>query len=90
MHLALRPGRNLALLNALLREVVARDAIDHAYVAQHTVGYADLDDEVKSCAPEWAAEICGLQADEIRAAAELLAGADRLLSTVLQGVYQAN
>lgn len=90
VHLALRPGTNLALLNALLHELVARDAIDHDYVARHTVGYDDLVAEVEHCTPEWAAEICGLEADEIRAAAELLAGAERLLSTVLQGIYQAN
>ena len=42
VHLALRPGTNLALLNGLLHELIARDAIDHADVARHTVGYDDL------------------------------------------------
>lgn len=90
VHLAPRPGTNLALLNALLHELIARDAVDHAYVERCTVGYDDLVAEVEPCTPEWAAAICEIGADEIRAAADLLAGSERLVSTVLQGVYQSN
>ncbi len=90
VHLALRPGTNLALLNALLHGLIARDAIDHAYVEAHTVGYDDLVREVERCTPAWAAELCGLEVAEIHAAVELLAGAERLVSTVLQGVFQAH
>src|SRR3954453_11813050 len=39
VHLAVRSGTNLALLNAMLHELIAHDHVDHAFVDAHTVGY---------------------------------------------------
>ncbi|WP_369142586.1 molybdopterin oxidoreductase family protein [Streptomyces sp. R44] len=90
VHLAPRGGTNLALLNALLHEIIRTDRVDHAYVDRRTVGFEDLTARVADCTPEWAETICDVPASRIRCAAELLGSADRLLSTVLQGVYQAH
>jgi anaerobic selenocysteine-containing dehydrogenase len=90
VHLAPRPGTNLALLNALLHELIENDWVDHQYVGRNTVGYDELVKQVGRCTPEWAAEICGIDADAIRRAAQLLGSAGRLLCTVLQGVYQSH
>jgi anaerobic selenocysteine-containing dehydrogenase len=90
VHLAPRPGTNLALLNALLHEVIAHDWVDHAYVDAHTVGFAELEEQTRTCTPEWAAEICDVPAADISRAAEILGRAERLLATVLQGVYQSH
>ncbi|NUS80209.1 MAG: molybdopterin-dependent oxidoreductase [Streptomyces sp.] len=90
VHLAPRSGTNVALLNALLHEIIRTDRVDHAYVEAHTVGYDDLAARVADCTPAWAAGICDVPAAKITEAAELLGGAERLLSTVLQGVYQSH
>ncbi|MEU1147480.1 nitrate reductase [Streptomyces sp. NPDC005863] len=90
VHLAPRPGTNLALLNALLHEIIRTDRVDHAYIEAHTVGFDELSARVATCTPVWAAEICDVPAARIGEAAELLGTADRLLSTVLQGVYQSH
>jgi anaerobic selenocysteine-containing dehydrogenase len=90
VHLAPRPGTNLALVNALLHEVIEHAWVDRAFVDAHTVGYEELAKEVADCTPEWAAEICAVNASDIRAAAELVGHSDRLLATVLQGVYQSH
>lgn len=45
---------------------------------------------VASCTPEWASAICDVPAAAISEAAGLLGSAERLLSTVLQGVYQSH
>ncbi|MEU6619704.1 nitrate reductase [Streptomyces litmocidini] len=90
VHLAPRPGTNVALLNALLHEVVRSDRIDHDFVESHTVGFEELRKRVAECTPAWAADICDVPAAAIGRAAELLGGAERLLSTVLQGVYQSH
>jgi anaerobic selenocysteine-containing dehydrogenase len=90
VHLALRSGTNLALLNALVHELFAHGWIDEDYVGRHAVNREELESTVEQCTPEWAAEICGLDPGEIRAAAELIGTAERLLSTVLQGVYQSH
>ncbi|MFI6849488.1 molybdopterin oxidoreductase family protein [Kitasatospora sp. NPDC050467] len=90
IHLAPRPGTNLALLNALLNEIITTGRVDHAFVAAHTVGFDRLAERVSSRTPEWAAQICDIPAAEIRRTAELIADTDRLVSTVLQGVYQSH
>jgi ferredoxin-nitrate reductase len=90
IHLALRNGTNLALMNALVHELIARDWVDLDYVVANTVGFEELDRNVKDCTPEWAAEICGLEARDIEAAAELIGTTERLFSTVLQGFYQSH
>src|SRR4051812_12855984 len=69
VHLAPRLGTNVALLNALLHEVIANGWVDENYIAEHTVGYDELVKQVAGCSPEWAAEICGVEADDIRRAA---------------------
>jgi anaerobic selenocysteine-containing dehydrogenase len=90
VHLAPRPGTNVALLNALLHEIIRTDRVDTAYVDAHTVGFEDLAKAVEPCTPRWAAGVCDLPAASIERAAELLGGAERLVSTVLQGVYQSH
>ncbi len=90
VHLAPRPGTNVALMNGLLHEVIAHDWVDHAYVDAHTVGYAELEKQVAEYPPERVAEICDVPVEDLRAAARLVGTADRLLSTVLQGFYQSN
>lgn len=90
VHLAVRSGTNLPLLNAILHELIATDRVDHAFVGAHTVGYDELVDRVKDCTPEWAAGICDVPAEKIREAAEILGAHERILSTCLQGVYQSH
>ncbi|MER7702528.1 nitrate reductase [Kitasatospora sp. NPDC097605] len=90
VHLAPRAGTNVALLNALLHEIVRTGRIDPDYLARHTVGFDELAERVGPCTPGWAARICDVPARRIEHAAEVLGDARRLLSTVLQGVYQSH
>jgi ferredoxin-nitrate reductase len=90
VHLPVRPGTNLALLNALLHELIDCGAVDEDYLRAHTVGYDELAKQVAGCTAQWAAEICRIPASEIEHAVEILASAQRLLCTVLQGFYQSH
>src|SRR4051812_15024626 len=90
VHVPLAPGTNLAFMNAVLHEVLANDWIDERYVSEHAVGLDDLREQVRTCTPEWAAEICQVDATLIREAARVLGTAERLFCTVLQGFYQAH
>ncbi len=90
VHLAPLPGTNMAVLNCLLQQLIASDRIDHEFVAARTVGFEQLAQVVAPYTPEHASTICGVPVADLRAAAELLGSAKRLLSTVLQGVYQSN
>ncbi|OBJ48439.1 molybdopterin oxidoreductase [Mycobacterium sp. 1423905.2] len=90
VHLAPLPGTNVALMNGLLHEIIARGWVDDDYVQANTVGFDELRRRIAQFPPELAAEICRVDADDIRRAAELLGTAKRLLSTVLQGFYQSH
>ncbi|HEX8067853.1 MAG TPA: nitrate reductase [Thermoleophilaceae bacterium] len=90
VHVPVRNGTNLALMNALIHELIANDWVDHDYVERHTVGYEELERQTRDCTPEWAAEICGVSAGVIRDAARTIGEAEALLSTVLQGFYQSH
>lgn len=90
VHLAPRPGTNLALMNGLLHEIVAHGWVDQEYVDRHTIGHTDLLRTVREYPPERVARICDVPEADLRAAARLLGTAERLLSTVLQGFYQAH
>jgi ferredoxin-nitrate reductase len=90
LHLAVRGGTNLALLNALQHELLANGWVDRDWVATHALGIEELERTVVDWPPERAAEVCGVPAGRIREAARVLGGAERLLSTVLHGVYQSN
>jgi anaerobic selenocysteine-containing dehydrogenase len=90
VHLAPLPGTNVALMNGLLHEIIAHDWIDHDYIDSHTIGFEELRKRVEDYPPERVAEICGVDADDIRRAARVIGTAERLLSTVLQGFYQSH
>jgi anaerobic selenocysteine-containing dehydrogenase len=90
VHLAPKTGTNVALLNALIRELIANAWVDRAFVAANTIGFDELEATVRPYTPEHAAGICDVDADDIRAAARILGESRALLSTALQGVYQSH
>jgi len=89
-HLRVRPGTNLALMNGVLRELIANGWMDDGYVREHTLGFEDLRAKVEPYTPERVEEICDVPASDLREAARIVGTAERLLSTVLQGFYQSN
>jgi anaerobic selenocysteine-containing dehydrogenase len=90
VHLAPAPGTNIALMNALTRELFVNGWVDERWVAAHTVGADGLRQIVDPYTPEEAARICGVAADDLRRAARIFGTTDRVLSTVLQGFYQSH
>ncbi|MEV0269982.1 nitrate reductase [Hamadaea sp. NPDC050747] len=90
VHLAIRSGTNVALLNAIQHELIEHDWIDHEFIDEHTVEFDRLAKKVAEYPPEKAAAVCGVEAAEIRRAAEVIGSAERLVSTCLQGVYQSH
>jgi anaerobic selenocysteine-containing dehydrogenase len=90
VHLAVRNGTNVALVNAIQHVLLNRGWYDEQFVREHTIGFDALAELVAPCTTEWAAEICDVDAGRIRDAAEIIGTSDRLVSTVLQGFYQSN
>ncbi|HEX9821351.1 MAG TPA: molybdopterin-dependent oxidoreductase [Methylomirabilota bacterium] len=72
LHLPLRPGTDIALLNALAHVLVTNGWVDREFVARHTEGIAAFEDSVRGATPEWAAGVTGVPAGDIRRTAGLL------------------
>lgn len=68
-HVQLRPGTDAALALAMVHELVQHDWLDHAYIAQHTLGWPALRERAMLWNPERAAAVCGVPAEQIRALA---------------------
>jgi len=90
VHLQVKNGTNLALMNGLLREIVANEWYDEEYVAAYTMGFEELKATVEDYPPETVAEICEVETEKIREAARIIGESQRLLITVLQGFYQSH
>jgi anaerobic selenocysteine-containing dehydrogenase len=64
-HVALLPGTDGALALAMMHVLIAEDLIDRDYIARFTLGFDALAERVKQYTPQWAAQVCGLAAEEI-------------------------
>ncbi|NUT79119.1 formate dehydrogenase subunit alpha [Pseudomonas sp. C1C7] len=76
-HLALRPGTNVAMLNALAHTIITEGLQDQAFIDARCEGndFARWSEFVSRAenSPEAIAPICGVPAEDIRAAARLYA-----------------
>lgn len=75
-HLALRPGTDVALINALAHCLVQEGMLDAAFVGRATTGLGEFAAFLRDWTPERAAGICEVDAAAIRRAARLY-GASR-------------
>ena len=90
LHLQLRPGTNVALLNGLCRLLIENGTIDREFIARHTVKFDQFRTIVGRYTPERVEAICGVPADQLRLAAEWIGRSKSTVTTCLQGVYQSN
>ncbi len=72
LWLPLRPGTDIALLQALMRYLLDNGLYDRDYVADHCKGAARLRDAVAHATPEWAAAVTDLPPEKIETAARIL------------------
>lgn len=90
VHLPILNGTNLALMNSLVHELIHGGYVDKEYVEAHTAGFGALSAVTADATPEWAAEVCGVDPDDIRRAAEIFGTSERVLSTCSMGFYQSH
>ena len=88
VHLALKPGTDLALMNGFLRLLRDWGHVDHDFVAGHTEGWAELNALLDEHPPRRVAEACGVAEGDLLAAARILAESPRLLTFWTMGVNQ--
>ena len=89
LHLPIRPGSDIALLNSMLYVLLDENLIDREFVAQHTNGFGALIKTVKDYAPKAVEEICGVPECLIVEAAMIFGKAERAMSLWSMGVNQS-
>lgn len=73
IHLALKPGTNVPLLNAITCAIVEEKLFDEFAVNERVSDWDEFQKFIRSFTPEKVAEVCGVDAKLIRRAAELYA-----------------
>ncbi len=89
LHLAIRPGTDLALLHGIGHLLLRQGAIDRAFVDQHTQGFAALDTLWQAWTPERVSILCGIAIAQLEQLAQLWAGSQAVLSLWSMGVNQS-
>lgn len=73
IHLAIRPGTDLAVLNAMAHVIVEEGLWDRKFVEDRTEGFEAVREAIRRYPPEVAASIAGVDPDLLRQAARLYA-----------------
>ncbi len=89
IHLPVKPGTDLVLLNSLAHVILKEDLVDRAYINAHTSGYDEFSALVAQYDPTTAARICGIDEDTIRHVARLYAKAGAAMSIWTMGINQS-
>lgn len=89
LHLQLKPGTDLALLNGLLHLLVKSGQIDETFIAQHTEDWKALPSFLEDYAPDTVAMITGLTEEQIRTAARWIGEAKEWMSLWTMGLNQS-
>ena len=72
-YLQFKPDTDVALLNAMMHVIIEENLVDEGFIADRTLGYAELVKNVKGYSPELMAPICGVPAETIREVARMYA-----------------
>jgi ferredoxin-nitrate reductase len=89
LHLPVRPGTDLALLNAMLHVIVEEGLLDERFIARHTTGFEETLAVAREWPPARAAEVCGVPVDDIARAAELFGAAGAAMALWSMGANQS-
>ncbi|MDE2966159.1 MAG: nitrate reductase [Chloroflexota bacterium] len=89
IHLALRPGTDVALLQSLLFEVRLAGGLDESYLQDHTTGWEQVAESLDGWSAERAVEVTGLNAVDILNTARIIADNGPILTFWTMGANQS-
>ena len=88
VHLQLKVGSDIALLNALMYVLIDEDLYDKTFVQNNTTGFEQLKEIVMSYPPEKVVDTCGIDAETIRKTARLLASVKPVMLCYTLGITE--
>lgn len=88
IHLQIKPGTDSILAAMLMKIIVAEGLVDENFVAGRTEGYAELQVELAGLALPEMADRCGLELEQVQAAAIMYGSAPTGIIFTARGVEQ--
>ncbi len=88
VFLQITPGTNIALYNGIMSYIISEGLEAAEYIKERTENYAELVATVADFTPEKAAEICGIDAEDIKKAARMYAEGGKGAIIYCMGVTQ--
>ena len=89
LHLAIRPGTDVALLNAMLHVMISQGWINERFIYGHTENWESARDAAEAWTPGRAAKVCGITEPEIHRAAFWFGQSAEALSFWTMGANQS-
>ena len=90
LHLAIRPGTDLVLLQGIGHLLLELQALDQRFIADHTEGFAELKEVWQQWTPQRVSDLCGIAEADLRQLAQWWAEAAGALSLWSMGVNQSS
>ena len=90
LHLALRPGSDIALVNGMLHVLWRENLLDQRFIDEHTSGWNALRAVIAHYPPARAAELTGLSAESLVKAARAFGRARAALTLWSMGINQSS
>jgi len=88
MHLQLKLGSNIALINALLHVIIKEQWFDKHFIESRTQGFEQLARHVRDITPESVESVTGVSAELIRSTAKAYSQAKRAMIFYGMGITQ--
>jgi anaerobic selenocysteine-containing dehydrogenase len=89
LHLAVKPGTDVALLNAILHVLIAQHWINDRFIRQHTENWESVREVAEAWSPARAAKVCGIAEGDIHRAAFWFGVSAETLSFWAMGANQS-
>ena len=87
-YLQVMPGGDLAAISGICKAVIAADALDHAFIAEHTHGFEAFANRMRELSWELIESKSGLSRQSLEAVASAYAASQRCLGIYGMGVTQ--
>ncbi len=86
--LRFKPGSDVAMLNAMIHTIIDEELYDAQYIQANASGFDALKEKVKDFTPEAMADVCGIDAETLKATARLYATSERSIIFWGMGISQ--
>lgn len=88
LHMKVKPGKDAALANGLLKVLIEEDLIDHEFIRKRVDSFEEVKEYITSLDLEEIAQMTGVSADQIRFAAKTFGQGESGMIFTARGVEQ--